>query len=419
MFTFKDSNKPQDFYEKTNARLKNDPPKVAVILLNYKNASDTIECIRTLENSDYGNFYIITVDNSEDLLQLQTMVNFANTEGFDTITLKEGEKTDSRPTPKSIVFIEASRNLGYSHGNNIGIRYALEDGANYIWILNNDTIVPKETLYELVRTSIFMQAKVVTCKIKDFIRQDKLQYDGNQAAYEPFADGPDIIKTPKFLSGANILIESGVFDAIGLFDEDYFLYWEDNDWHQKLQNHNILALYTPFAAIYHKGGATIGRPFANTVSSYYFVRNSLLFLEKNHLEKLYSKRIEEIIGWYRANIQSKEVLRAILQGVHDFILGASGKKEGLEELAAIRAQKIPQVCLFDCTNDPKSLFLQYPWSIDLNERLLDLACTNTDKLEHSFRLSLLKPREMEYVKNFFIFAKEHLEEKTLADCIEI
>lgn len=384
MFTFKDSPKPQDFYKKIAIRLKNNPPKVAVILVNYRNASDTIECIRSLQNSNYTNFYIITVDNSEDPLQLQAMINFANTNRFNTIALKEGERPEFKPTPRSIVFIEASRNLGYAHGNNLGIRYALEDGVDYIWILNNDTIIPQETLYELIRTSLFMQAEVVTCKIKDFIQQDKLQYNGKQAAYEPFADEPDIIKVPKFLSGANILVKSDVFDVIGLFDEDYFLYFEDNDWHQRLQNHNILVLYTPFAVIYHKGGATIGRPFANTVSSYYFVRNSLLFLKKNHLEKLYLKRIEEILGWYNANIQFEEILRAILQGVYDFILGVSGRKEGLEELTTIRDQKIPRV---------------------------ELARANTDKLGHSFRLSMIKPWKVEYVKNFFIFVEEYLREK--------
>jgi GT2 family glycosyltransferase len=105
-------------------------PLVFIVLVNYRGYKDTVECINSLEKIDYGNYKIIVVDNA------------SGDHSFER--LKE-------EFPKHIIF-EAADNLGFSGGNNIGIKYALENNAEYVLLLNNDTTVEPHFLNNMVAT---------------------------------------------------------------------------------------------------------------------------------------------------------------------------------------------------------------------------------------------------------------------------
>lgn len=106
-------------------------PKVYIIILNWNGLKDTLECLESVFKLDYLNFEVIVVDNG-------------STDDSVNVILK---------TYPQVRLIENRENLGYTGGNNIGMRYAIERDADYIWLLNNDTIVEEDTLGEACKYS--------------------------------------------------------------------------------------------------------------------------------------------------------------------------------------------------------------------------------------------------------------------------
>ena len=103
-------------------------PKVSIIILNWNGLKDTLECLESVKKSDYPNYEIILIDNASKN--------------------REGEIIKSR-FPE-LILVQNEMNLGFAGGNNIGMRYALKNGAYYVWLLNNDTVIESNTLSDLV-----------------------------------------------------------------------------------------------------------------------------------------------------------------------------------------------------------------------------------------------------------------------------
>src|SRR3989339_346256 len=104
-------------------------PLVYILILNWNGKEDTLECLSSLKKIDYPNYKTIVIDNG---------------------STDDSVKIINKKYPK-IKIIENKKNLGYAEGNNVGIRYALKNKADYVLILNNDTIVDKKFLTELVK----------------------------------------------------------------------------------------------------------------------------------------------------------------------------------------------------------------------------------------------------------------------------
>ncbi len=303
--------------------------KISIILVNYKNSKDTAEAVKSLLKQNYENISIIIVDNSEDensIEELKTLLKDNNPKFY----TENDSKTVNLEFKKDITVIRATENRGFSAGNNIGIKVSLKNKADYIWILNNDTLVEKNTIEEMLKVSKVYNISVVTCKMKDFKEKDKVQYDGKFSYITPIEDKVDIIKPVSFLSGANIFAKAEVFEKIGLLDEDFFLYFEDNDFHYRLLKNDIKVIYTPFTHIYHKGGSSTGGYLKNPLSMYYFVRNILL-IRKKHKHFNYEEAFKEIEKQYAFNYKDKIMLKSIILGLYDFIKGITGRKENLLE----------------------------------------------------------------------------------------
>jgi len=294
--------------------IKDMNPSVAIILVNYKNWKDTKECINSLKNLDYKNFAVFIVDNSEE--DKEIIKDYYKDE-YQVI----GENEEIKDFSKPVVII--TENKGFSHANNVAIK-KIKDKFDYIWVLNNDTTVNPETLSHLLETSLKTDNPVVTCKIKDFYQKDKVQYNGDMAYYIPIDDMPDRIKEAKFLSGANLLMKSKIYDEIGLWEECYFLYCEDNDIHQRLLKKGYKLMYTPYTEIYHKGGSTIGKWKQNELSLYYAMRNMALFMKK-HYGYTDDNYFIELVKDYFDNYVELSRLRTIFTVVIDIFTGKTGK----------------------------------------------------------------------------------------------
>ncbi|PJI09729.1 MULTISPECIES: glycosyltransferase family 2 protein [Clostridium] len=252
-------------------------PKIFIIILNYNSYDDTIECIKSLKDIDYSNYNIVIVDN------LST----------DDSYLKLKNKL------KGYNIIEADSNLGYASGNNIGIRYALNNGAEYVCILNSDVVVEKDFLKKLVgKMSENSKIGIAGSCICDYYKRDIIQGMGARinlyfAAARRNFKGENYNEIEKkdvfvdYVEGACFLIKREVFEKIGLIPENYFLFFEETEFCTRTlkAGYKIVSVYS--SRVYHKGSATINK--FGGLSYAYLNRNRVIFVRRN--SKWYQKII--------------------------------------------------------------------------------------------------------------------------------
>src|SRR3989344_6681174 len=238
--------------------------KVSVVILNFKVKRDSLECIESVQKSDYKNVKLIVVDNnSEDGLS--------------------GAIND-----KSIEFIQNDQNLGFTGGNNIGVKKALEQGADYIFILNPDAVVEEDTISNLVREAQNYSIDIVGPKVlfadrktiwyaggifdkKNVLGSHKGVNEKDQGQYEKS-------EVTDYVTGAALFVRSEVFKKIGLFDDRFFLYYEDADFCIRAKRVGFSIMYIPSAKVYHKNAKSTG--LGSSLQDYFITRNRMLIAYK-------------------------------------------------------------------------------------------------------------------------------------------
>jgi len=247
-------------------------PKVAIILVNYNSQQDTLECLESLFRISYPNFKVVLVDNN------------SKDDSAKIIRQRFGAK---------VKIIENSKNLGFAEGNNVGVRWALKNNADYVMLLNNDTIVNPSFLDILIKNvQNKPQFEVFSPQIRMYPDKNRLWYAGGRmmpflGSVQMFNRGAKIsnakLKKPSeitFITGAAMLISALLFKKVGFLDKKYFLYWEETDWEARALRAGVKFLYVPDAVIWHKISQSTGGA-ANPKMQYYFYRNNLLFAKKN------------------------------------------------------------------------------------------------------------------------------------------
>lgn len=261
-------------------------PFVTIILVNYNGYEDTINCIKSLKKIKYKNYCIIVVDNGSTNTPSQRQIEF----------LKE-----------NTMYIHTEKNLGFAGGNNIGIRRAKLLNADYILLLNNDTVVEPNFLNLLVETAkLNVKVGIVSGKIYWYNDPEKIWYAGGSFnkrlgitthyRYNKI-DNDKTDKTEKitFATGCLWLLPIEVIDDVGMLDESYFLYNEDDDYCCRVLNAGYQILYRNTAIIFHKVSKSTGKQSALT--QYYTVRNGLYIIRKYSEASMYTymKRMIYII----------------------------------------------------------------------------------------------------------------------------
>lgn len=239
--------------------------KVAVIILNYKVKDELLKCLKSVQDSSFKDIEILVVDNNSG----------------DGLVL-ELEKF------KDIRFIQNKGNLGYTGGNNIGIQVALELGVDYILVLNPDTIIDKNCIKNLVKGIETSGAGVVGPKIYFAGSKriwhaggviDMLNVIGGHRGVDQEDEGQfDERKEVDFISGAAFFAKRKVFEKIGLFDNRYFLYYEDADFCYRSKMAGFKVFYIPDAIIFHENASSTG--LGSPLQDYYQTRNRMLFASK-------------------------------------------------------------------------------------------------------------------------------------------
>jgi GT2 family glycosyltransferase len=259
-------------------------PRVYIILLNWNGWKDTIECIASLKALRYPNFEIIVVDNASENHSVQEIKN-----RYPKLTL-----------------IENAENRGFSAGNNTGIRYALKRDADYVWLLNNDTVVEPEALTPLVdKMEKNPSMGICGSKLIYYHQRDTVQvlgggnynkwlgvstHFGKHSPVNSNFDTSEIEKKLDFIVGASMLVSRSFLMDVGLLCEDYFMYGEEIDWGIRAKGKYSFG-FAPHSIVYHKEGASIGatsldKDNKSRLADYYSIRNRFKITYKFHLYML-------------------------------------------------------------------------------------------------------------------------------------
>lgn len=237
-------------------------PKVFIIILNFNGGEILRDCLRSVFQLDYPNFEVVLVDN-------------VSTDG----SFEMAKENFSRAH-----FIRSGQNNGFSAGNNLGIRFALEKTADFILLLNPDTLIEKNALAYLVNEAKkHPQAGLFSPVILEN-KSEKIWFAGGQIEWskmktihlreKPKTDSPF---PSEYLTGCALLIRKEVFREIGLLDEKYFLYYEDTDFSWRASRNNFSLLVVPKSKVYHFEKSEGNKDFKN----YWLVFSGLIFFQKN------------------------------------------------------------------------------------------------------------------------------------------
>lgn len=278
---------------------------VSIITVNFNQAEVTEKLIESLRDCTYNYFEIIVVDNAsaEDCSYLKTKY-------------------------PEIKLIKSNRNLGFAGGNNLGLKFAK---GNYILFINNDVEVHPNFLEPLIhQLSLDEKAIAVSPKINYFYQQDTIQYAGAQAV-NPYTlknkhrgtgekDLGQYNKTEvtDYAHGACMLVPRSTISKIGLMHEEYFLYYEEQDWCQRMNHSGGNIYYVYDSIVYHKESISTGKN--SPLKTYYLNRNRILFARKNFKGLPFFVSMVYFIGVSIpkntfSNIKSKAHLKAFYKGL--------------------------------------------------------------------------------------------------------
>lgn len=248
--------------------INNSNPSVYIIILNWNGWEDTIDCLDSVFNSDYTNYKIILLDNNSQNNSVEKLKPWINknakivdiNEKFeDSVIIQKGEK---------IVFIKNADNLGFAKGNNIGIRYAQNQNSDYVFLLNNDTIIENDTLSKLVNfIELNPKYVAVSPQIRLFSKPEIIWNCGGKISRlgfrKYFFDGSHFSKIPKsksidisFVTGCALFYD---YKTVGFLSENFFFGEEDFELSLRLKRQRKKIACLLESVIFHKVGSSINR----------------------------------------------------------------------------------------------------------------------------------------------------------------
>lgn len=230
---------------------------------------DTVECLRSIEKCSYPAYEVVVVDNGST----------------------DGSVKRLKKDFKDVVYIENKENLGYTGGNNVGIKYAMDRRGEFIWLLNNDTLIESDSLDILIRAAKDNpSAGVLSPKILCYPDTHLLYSKGERHSLwinrrrvnigEVDQKQEIMPRTVDYAVGCSMLVRREFVERVGLLDETFFAYFEEVDWCFRGRKLGFDVLYVPAAVVYHKGGASTGG-LISPIVLYYHTRNWIYFMRKH------------------------------------------------------------------------------------------------------------------------------------------
>lgn len=295
--------------------------KIFIIILNWNRFEDTFECLKSVKslNTQGYDLKVLIVDNG-------------STDG----SLKKLKEI------KNIDLVSNNDNLGFAGGNNIGIKYALEKGADYVVILNNDVILEKNSLKHLVKAALdnpkfgALSPKIFFEKNYEFQKNKYSEADKGKVIWyaggtidwkNVYGEGRGVDEVDKglfnqlistdFATGTCMLLTRDALKKVGMFDEKYFMYYEDTDLSQRLKKRGFEVAYVPDSVIWHKVSQSSG--IGSELNDYFITRNRMLFGLKYASLRTKFALIREGLKLLSNGRKWQKI------GIRDYFLGKLGK----------------------------------------------------------------------------------------------
>lgn len=295
------------------ARSRN--PSVFVVVLNWNGLADTLECLESVSRLRYPDVSVVVVDNGS-----------------------AGSEADRiQAAFPNALLLRNSENTGFARGSNLGIKHALSRGAEYVWLLNNDTVVDPDAMTELVAIGeACPRIGLLSPVVYDYPFGGAVQFCGGmldraEATYGLFRSLDSARAAPDpgtvVLWGTALLLKREVIGKVGMLDERYFAYHEDVDYCVRAIEAGFETRIVFGAAVAHRGGRSMGDKAP--VREYLMVRNWYL-LWRTHLggwpRRTYPPRymawvLEEALA---AENDDPAVREYILDGAWDALRGHYG-----------------------------------------------------------------------------------------------
>lgn len=291
---------------------------LAVVIVNFNSYEFTINCVESLMNSDYSDFQIIIVDNNSDndsaqRIYIDLSKRFEKERGdvsIFSLRYSSGNKYifDGYALSK-VLIIKSPVNGGFAYANNLAISYAMANhNIKLFWLLNNDTIVLRNTMSNLVAKfnsckNTAPRVGMVGSRLMYFDNPDVVQ--GIAGYFNPWSlrskhlgEGETYSKDSdefffgnmNYVIGASMLVNRDFVNDVGLMDEDYFLYFEEIDWACRGRKRGWDLAIATDSIVYHKEGASIGtskdHKLRSLLSDVYVFRSRYIFIKKHYPARL-------------------------------------------------------------------------------------------------------------------------------------
>jgi len=288
-----------------------------VVIINFNNVEDTLECLESCIKSGIGKNRILLVDNNSSGSVIQNIKNIL----------------------PWLNILELPENLGYAGGVNAGLKEALKRGYGYSFILNNDIVLDANTLPQLISV-LEKDSQIGICSPQNIVYGTaNICFAGGYYDHKKgltlhntqHLAGPSEVD---FLTGSAMLIRNSMLEKTGLFDEQYFLYFEDADFCMKVRQNGFKCVITPKSEVRHKVSKTAA---LNPFIYYYCQRNRLQFFARYGLKKyivlflyhFFADNLRLIIKGLLKPAKNKNFknMSYSLLGILDFLRGKKGKNE--------------------------------------------------------------------------------------------
>ncbi|MEM7034124.1 MAG: glycosyltransferase family 2 protein [Chloroflexota bacterium] len=243
-------------------------PHIFIIVLNWNRPDDTIACIDSLQQLHYQHVQIVVADNGSTDDSVQRIRAYSD----------------------QVAIVENEENLGFAGGNNQGIKYALQQGADYIMLLNNDTVVAPDMVDHLLQAfHSDSNLGLVGPSIYYMDQPEDLWFTGMNFPFNIYFIGRHLLVYAKeaekkidvgFISGCCMLIKTSVIEKVGMLNEDYFMYYEDLDFCLQVQYGGFTLAYISAAKMWHKVSASSGGK-SSPMKQYYQVKSSIFFFRQH------------------------------------------------------------------------------------------------------------------------------------------
>jgi GT2 family glycosyltransferase len=298
------------------------PVRVGVVLVNWRGWRDTQLSLESLFAGEYAHFDAVVVDNDSGDASVEHILAWAqglevaelpatlgghvrlrSEQGAIPCTFLHEKELATASAPGRITVIQAERNGGFAAGNNLALKYLLNQGAyDYFWLLNNDAYPAPDALLQLVaRAEADSNIGMVGSTLIYAGRPDTIQALGG-AEYDlaggrglhigaessvtglPAVDAADVERRMRYIVGASMLVSARFLEQVGLMEEGYFLYYEEIDWAERGKADFKLG-YAKDSLVYHKaGGSTQSASRRSALAAYYISHNRMVFTRRFYPE---------------------------------------------------------------------------------------------------------------------------------------